>query len=92
VTLANTPLVLAENDGKRQAKITAGTWYTAKVLVGDDGSGGDRLRFWVDGDGTGSDETTLIETPRTSTVRGAPAMSACSPARPPRRRRRSSTT
>jgi hypothetical protein len=38
-------------DGKRETKVTSGTtlslnsgtWYTAKLLVGDDGSGGDRL-------------------------------------------------
>ena len=57
--------------GNRQTKITSatalslttGTWYTAKVLVGTDGGGGDRLQFWVDtdGDGTWSDETTLID-------------------------------
>ncbi len=38
--------------------LTNGNWYTAKVTVDGDGSGGDRLRFWVDtdGDSTWSDE------------------------------------
>ncbi len=38
--------------------LTNGNWYTAKLTVDDDGSGGDRLRFWVDtdDDGTWSDE------------------------------------
>jgi hypothetical protein len=54
-------------DGSRSVEATSGTaltltngnWYTAKVTVDDDGSGGDRLRFWVDtdSDGTWNDET-----------------------------------
>jgi hypothetical protein len=42
--------------------LSSGTWYTGKVRIDDDGSGGERLRFWVDtdNDGTFSDETTLI--------------------------------
>ena len=42
--------------------LTTGTWYEAKVVIDDDGSGGQRFRFWVDTDGDGdySDETTLL--------------------------------
>ncbi|MCG3129270.1 MAG: hypothetical protein CHACPFDD_04191 [Phycisphaerae bacterium] len=46
--------------------LSSGNWYTAKVLVDDDtgNSALQRLRFWIDtdGDGTWSDETTLIDT------------------------------
>ncbi len=42
--------------------LTVGNWYTAKVVVDDDGSGGQRLRFWVDTDGDGdfSDESICL--------------------------------
>ncbi len=61
-----------ENDGTLSTLVssstaitlTNNTWYTAKVVIDDDGSGGQQLRFWVDTDGDGdfADETTLIDT------------------------------